>query len=235
MSERTKRRFSDLIIAFLVVLVVFTAFHSTEDLPISVNSAYCAVYNGNADKNEVALLFVVYNGENNDGIKEIAEALFKNGSGATFFVSGSWVDDNEDVLKYLIEKKFEIGNYGFYNRNFKTLSEKATKEEIVTNHELVKAITSYEMKLFMPPNASFSSVTLKVAEKYGYKTVLWTVDALGDDDFSSIFKRATSVKSGDFVLLNCSSYTSKVIDKILDYYNNTGLTVKSVSDLLIEG
>ncbi len=235
MSERFKRRFSDLIIAFLVVLVVFTAFHSAEDLPISVNSTYCAVYSGNADKNEIALLFVVYNGADNDGIKKIADALHENGFGATFFVSGSWVDDNEDVLRYLLEKKLELGNYGFYNRDFKTLNEKSTKEEIVTNHELVKAITSYEMKLFMPPNASFSSVTLKIAEKYGYKTVLWTVDALADDEGLSIFKRATTVKSGDFVLLNCSSVTASVIGKILDYYKNTGLTVKSVSDLLIEG
>lgn len=235
MSERFKRRFSDLVIAVLVVTVVFTAFHSAENLPISANSAYCAVYSGNADGNEIALTFVVYNGADNGGIIEIADALSSYGVGATFFVSGSWVDDNVEILRYLREKNFELGNYGFYNRDFKTLSEKSAKEEITTNHALVKAVVSYEMNLFMPPNASFSSSTLKIAEKYGYKTILWTVDALGDDNASSIFKRATAVKSGDFVLLNCSLVTASVIEKTLEYYKNAGLTVNSVGNCLPEG
>lgn len=236
MSQKVIRRLTDSVIAILITFVVFTAFYSAKSMPISSKSTYCAVYNGNKEKNQVSLLFTVYNGCDNSSVTSIADCLNEKGVKATFFVSGSWADDNKDKILYLLDKNQELGNYGFYNRDFKTLNEKSTREEIGVNHELIKSMTGQEMKLFMPPNASFSSLTLKVAEKYGYTTVLWTIDTLGENyNSTSVFKRATSnVKSGDFVLLNCSQAVSNSLDKIIEYYNNVGLNVKSVSESLIK-
>lgn len=236
MSQKVIRRLTDSVIAILITFVVFTAFYSAKSMPISSKSTYCAVYNGNKEKNQVSLLFTIYNGCDNSSVTPIADCLHEKGVKATFFVSGSWADDNKDKILYLLDKNQELGNYGFYNRDFKTLNEKSTREEIGVNHELIKSMTGQEMKLFMPPNASFSALTLKVAEKYGYTTVLWTIDTLGESyNSTSVFKRATAnVKSGDFILLNCSQAVSCSLDKIIEYYKNIGLNVKSVSESLIK-
>ena len=91
------------------------------------------------------------------------------------------------------------------------------------------------MKLFAPPSGSFSTTTLKAAEKLGYKTIMWTKDTIDwrDSDIETLFNRATkNLSAGDFILMHPKEHTAVVLNRILNYLNKIGLKAITVSDCL---
>lgn len=76
------------------------------------------VIKGNKEKNMVSLLFIV---EPNDSLDKIVKVLSNKNVKATFFLDGSWVEKNNDVLIELVNEGHEIGNLG-YNYSYMSSS-----------------------------------------------------------------------------------------------------------------
>ena len=67
------------------------------------------IYRVDTDEKKIAITFDVAWGTEN--INKIAEILDKHNIKATFFLVGSWVDDNKELVKMLKEKGHEFGNH----------------------------------------------------------------------------------------------------------------------------
>ena len=92
-------------------------------------------------------------------------------------------------------------------------------------------------RLFAPPSGSYSVTTLKVAEKLGYKTILWTKDTVDWRDKSKrkVYNRATqNIAAGDFVLMHPKAHTLEALPDILEYYRKIGLRAVTVTETLGE-
>ena len=76
------------------------------------------VIQGNKEKRMVSLLFLV---EGNDSVVPLLKVLSDKNIKATFFVDGSWVEKNNDVLIEIINQGHEIGNLG-YNYSYTSSS-----------------------------------------------------------------------------------------------------------------
>lgn len=96
-------------------LLEYTTTPPTVSLSSNMNKY---VIQGNKEKKMVSLLFLV---EANDSVSALLKVLSDKNMKATFFVDGSWVEKNNDVLIEMINQGHEIGNLG-YNYSYTSSS-----------------------------------------------------------------------------------------------------------------
>lgn len=216
----------------IVVVVAAIAFVGFSGNAAAVSEVGGAVYRGGAS-DKVCLMFNVYGGT--EYLGEILETLDEHEVKTTFFVGGCWVKSHEAELNEIAERGHEIGNHGFFHRDHAKLDAAKNGEEIVACHNIVKAVTGKEMKLFAPPSGSYSSVTLDIAAKKGYTTVMWSKDTVDwrDKDCGLIYTRATkNVSGGELILMHPTAATAEVLCKVLCTLRENGLTATTVGDVL---
>jgi len=239
----TKRKkvtlISNVCIVFVLLglgIAVFTA--DLANVFISVNAPLA---HGDRNNGRVSVMFAICEDERVRDVNDILDRL--DGVDATFFISGSWANRNQDTVRR-IAKDFEIGNHGFNHRALANLNERDQRNELQSAHTMIRTITSttkvtegengvdvqqntaVSMSLFLPPHGSFNKRTLRAAESLGYTTVMWSRDARTD-----VMMNATSgILSGDFILLRPNFATLSVINSILNEYRRQNLTVVSVGN-----
>lgn len=222
-----------IIISFLVVGVIAVCFTPSKIVHISGSNTYEPIYNGKRDENKVALTFNVYEGSKT--VEGILSVLESNNAKATFFLGGCWADENIDLIKKIISLGHEIGSHGYYHKDHAKLSESENLAEMQMLHTLIERETGYKITLFAPPSGSFSVTTLKVAEKMGYKTIMWSKDTVDwrDKSVKTVYNRATrSVCGGDIILMHPKEHTLSALPSILEYYQKNGLVAVTVSECL---
>ena len=194
--------------------------------------ANAPIYNGSKDSKAVALMINCYEGA--EQIESMLETLKNNNAKATFFIGGCWAKNNKEIVKKIYDEGHELGNHGYLHKDHKTLNELQNKQEISATHDLVKEICGSDMNLFAPPSGSYNSLTVKVAEDLGYKTIMWSRDTIDwrDSDESVIISRATkNIEAGEMVLMHPKAHTAKVLEKIIKQISSAGLALKTVSEV----
>ena len=233
LTEKKLNVITAIILTVIISGVIALCFIPGEVVVISGGESYSAIYNGDRSGNVVALMFNVYEGR--ETVEGILDVLDEKNAKATFFVGGSWADDNIDTIIKILEKGHELGSHGYFHKDMAKLSEEGNKTELEPLHALIKRHTGEEIKLFAPPSGSFSVTTLKVAEKFGYKTIMWSKDTIDwrDKNAKTIYSRATkNIAGGDFVLMHPKTHTLKALPDILDYYAKAGLRAGTVTECM---
>ena len=225
---------TNFVIVGAILFVYVVSFLPSSSVPISGSGGIGAIYNGNAARPNVSLMFNVYWGTEEVG--QILDILGEKGVKSTFFVGGSWADDNEQTLKRIVSEGHEIASHGYFHRDHKKLSEEKNEEEIVAAERVIEALSGVKPLLFAPPSGSYGDAMLKVCDRLGYKVIMWSKDTIDwrDKDSALVYKRATKdVKNGDLVLMHPMPHTVAVLGKILDYYKENGFMEVTVSENLL--
>ena len=124
---------------------------------------------------KVALTFDVAWGSEN--IEEILDILDKHNAKATFFLVGSWVDDNEELVKEIHNRGHEIGNHSNTHSSFPDISNKQKIEEIISTGNKIEDLTGEKTNLFRPPFGKVDKETMNTCKSLGYYTIKWDVDS----------------------------------------------------------
>ncbi len=188
-------------------------------------------YNGNIDSNMVSLMVNVYQGA--EYVLDMLDTFDEYNAKATFFIGGSWADDNTNVLREIVARGHELGNHGYFHKEHDKLSASENKQEIYLCGELIYALTDYKVKLFAPPSGAYSQTTVNVAKELGYSVVMWSKDTIDwrDRDEKLVFSRATQkIAGGDLVLMHPTKHTAAALSSILDYYKQNFFNVVTVSE-----
>lgn len=221
-----------LVLAFIGVFAV--SFLPETIVPIYGGNELSAIYSGNVKNKNVSVMINVY--ENTEVVNKMIDVFNEKGVKATFFVGGCWADDNGETLKKIVDSGHEIGNHGYFHKDHKKLDYETNYQEISLAGEIIEALCGVKPTLFAPPSGSFSETTLESSFDLGYKVIMWSKDTIDwrDKDQDVIFKRATkNVSNGDLVLIHPKEHTLKVLPKILDYYDDLGYNVVTVSENLL--
>lgn len=187
-------------------------------------------YEGNAEGGCVSLMFNVYWGT--EYLPVILDVLDEYGVKATFFIGGSWADDNAEALREIASRGHELGNHGYFHREQDKLSYEKNAEEIRLCGELVEMLCGVRPTLFAPPSGAYSENTVDAAEALGYKVILWSKDTVDwrDRDQTLIYRRAAEgAESGDLVLAHPTAETAAALPSILARYEELGLRQVPVS------
>lgn len=192
-----------------------------------VNGVY---YSGDKSGNNVSLMINVYWGD--EYLDDMLDILKQKGVNATFFIGGSWAVDNEERILQIAQDGHELANHGYSHKDCDKLSAEHVREEIAKTHEIVKSYTGKEMTLFMPASGAYNKQVVKVANEENYQVVMWSKDTIDwrDQDSDLIYTRATkNCGGGDLILMHPTAKTRDSLAKIIDYYQNNGLNLTTVS------
>ena len=191
-------------------------------------------YRGNEDEKVIALTFNVDWGE--DVLPSILETLSKNGSPATFFITGRFAANFPELVKEIYEQGHEIGNHGYSHNHPNSANRRENQEEILKTEEVIKKLIGEPEKLFAPPYGECSPAVVEAAHDIGYKTIMWTIDTIdwkpGRTPESIAQKVHSRAQNGAIVLMHPRQVTVEALPKIIGDLEQEGYTFKTVSQII---
>lgn len=221
------------LIIVLTICCIFAVSLFSPTISVSYLKNNLAIYSGNKEKNNISLMINVYWGT--EYLSDMLVLFKKENIKTTFFVGGCWVAKNTDILGEIASYGHEIGNHGYYHKDHTKLEYQQNQDEIYITHELVKNTINYNMNLFAPPSGSYDDNTLNIANKLGYKTIMWTRDTIDwrDKDANLIHERATKkAANGDLILMHPTEKTLEALPKIIKTLKEKGFNLTTVSENL---
>ena len=232
MKKRSYHIISNVIICTMLLGLFMFTINIDSDYVFSYSNPN-VIYNGNTNSNKVSLMINIYWG--NEYIDGMLDVLDQYNVKTTFFVGGSWVVKNPDLLKKIHDRGHEIANHGYFHKDQNKLSYDQNINEIEKCHQVVKELINVDMKLFAPPSGAFNQNTLNASNDLGYQTIMWSLDTIDwrDQDTALIFKRATkNISGGDLVLMHPTAATVSILPAIIDEIKQKGLILTTVSDII---
>ena len=239
MEQSKKQNFlisvvTNVVIIFILSVFVIVSFVSGKQSVMVANSEYNGtIYAGDKSSKNISLMINVYWG--NEHLEKMLETFEKHGVKTTFFVGGTWVASNEELLKIIISSGHEVASHGYSHKEHSKLSLEANLAEISKCHDLVKHVTGISMELFAPPGGSYNKNTITAAESLGYKTIMWTRDTIDwrDKNPELIYSRAVAnLSGGDLVLMHPTQCTAEVLERIIIEIKQKGFDIVPVSETL---
>lgn len=217
------------VLCITVLLTSLVGFAGGGAVAVSTDSANL-YYRAESDPKGVSLMFNVY--QNTQNVLKILDILDEYSAKATFFLGGSWADDNVDCVREIAARGHEIGSHGYFHKDHSAMTYAANLEEIGTSVKLLNAVLGGNIGLFAPPSGAFNDGTVNAAASLGLKTILWSRDTIDwrDSDRSLIVSRATkNLKTGEFVLMHPMDVSVAALPEILSYIRDNGLSAVTVS------
>lgn len=208
--------------------IQFSVF-STEDGPK-------AFYKG---KNGVALTFNIAWGDSK--AEPILDILKKeNVKSATFFLSGSWVENHPHIAEKIVEQGYDIGLLGYEYLDYEEEDNERIRRDILRAEEVFKKLGINHKKMLRAPNGHFDERLITIADQLGYTVVHWSIDS---QDWKlpgveRILKNTAKAKKGDIILLHASdsaTQTAVALPKIIKMLNDEKLPLTTISEMMIEG
>ncbi|SKC74043.1 polysaccharide deacetylase family protein [Maledivibacter halophilus] len=230
-----ERTFKTFIIPVFFLIILIVSFFMCNDSVLSVfkKNELQAIRKG-YNKDYIAFTCNVDWGT--EYIPSMLEIFEKHDVKITFFVSGRWSKNNPQMLKKINDMGHEIGNHGYGHRMHSKIGLEGNREEIVKTHNIVKDIIKKDMLYFAPPAGDYNDTTLKAANEFGYKTILWNIDTIDwrkDSTRDKIIKRVLNKPlEGSIVLMHPKEETIKALDYLIKTIKERNIKVGRVSDVL---
>lgn len=226
--------FINVTLAAIVLVIGLVGFWGGSAAAVSFKSDNL-YYGGDENGNSVSLTFNVYEGTTIVG--QILDILDDYGAKATFFIGGSWADDNIDCVRNIYRRGHELGSHGYFHKDHSKMTYEANLEEIRPSIKLLEMICGQKITLFAPPSGAFAEATLNACKNLDLKVIMWSRDTIDwrDKDVDLIVNRATAdLKAGEIILMHPKGQTVKSLPTILNYIREHGLTAATVSQNLGE-
>lgn len=223
--------FTNLVIAAVVVAVSFIGFFGGNAKAVSTE--YSNLYYKAENGSGVSLMFNVY--EHTENVLKILDILDENGAKSTFFIGGSWADDNVDCVREIFRRGHEIASHGYFHKDHSRMTVEANLEEIRPSVKLLNMICNTEISLFAPPSGAYGEATLNACLSMDLRVIMWSRDTIDwrDKNVDLIYSRATqNLTNGEFVLMHPTDCTVNALPKILTYIRNGGMHAVTVSQNL---
>jgi peptidoglycan-N-acetylmuramic acid deacetylase len=183
---------------------------------------YSAIYKLDVDEDIIYLTFD--NGyEYKNLTSQILDILKANNVKAAFFTTSSYISDNPDLAKRMIDEGHNLSNHTAKHLSQGQSSSNEIKEDILGWEDTYKKVLGLQpdTSLMRPPAGSYSVESLKIAHELGYKTTFWNYAYVDwdvnnqPDPEDSLKKLLDSNEPGSILLLHAVSQTN--VD-ILDRY-----------------
>ncbi len=230
LSSRAISAITNCILVLVLALVGTVCFLPSAK---SVSGVEGEVYYKGTSKDGVSLMFNVYWGT--EEVYGILDVLDEYEAKATFFIGGSWADDNTDCVKEIAVRGHELGSHGYFHRDHDKLDFAGNVQEIKASCDFILAASGVQITLFAPPSGAYNDDTVKAAESLGLRTVMWSKDTIDwrDKDETTCLTRATkNISGGDLVLMHPMKHTLSALPSILKAYREKGLRAITVSENL---
>ncbi len=198
---------------------------------------YDAYYCGQQGTKRLYITFDA--GYENGNTAPILDALKKHNAQAAFFVVGTYIEENPELVKRMVDEGHLVGNHTWHHPDLSQTDRATFEKELLDVEEIFGQVTGQEMpKFYRPPEGKFSDENLVWAKEMGYKTILWSLAYVDwntedqptrDKAFSKLLPRT---HDGAIVLLHSTSATNaQILDELLSKWEEMGYTFGSLTEL----
>ncbi len=199
---------------------------------------YDAFYAEQTEEKHIYLTFDV--GYENGNTASILDTLKKHNVSATFFVVGTYIESDPELVKRMAEEGHIVGNHTWHHPDMSQIAALDTfKKELVDVEDAYREVTGEGMtKFYRPPQGKYSESNLQMAQGLGYKTFFWSlayVDWYDDNQptkeeaFDKLLGR---IHPGAIVLLHSTSDTnSLILDELIQKWEEMGYTIRPLTEL----
>lgn len=217
------------LIVFIIIVSIITSHNRTKE---TFNMDI--YYKGNVNDETVAFACNVDWG--NEYIEPMLNIFSENNIRITYFPTGSWAEENPELLKTIYNQGHEIGNHGYKHIDYDQLNYERNKEEILMAHDIIEKILNIQCNLFAPPSGAYNENTIKAAKDLNYNVILWSVDTIDWREDSSkdlIIKRVKdNIHESAIVLMHPTQETVKALPELISYLIDNGYQIGTVSNVI---
>lgn len=184
-------------------------------------------------KKKIALTFD--DGPHRIYTEELLDGLGKKGVKATFFLLGSNIEGNEELVKRMAEEGHLIGNHTYYHVDITRLSQEEACREIKAASQAITGLTGQPVEYVRPP---FGNWAKELECDVMMIPVFWSLDTLdwmtrNADEI--VRKVVTNVEENDIILMH-DSYKSTVQAalRVIDLLEAEGYEFVTADQLILE-
>lgn len=179
-------------------------------------------------------------GFENGNTSIILDALKKHNAPATFFVVGTYIESNPDLIKRMEKEGHIVGNHTYHHPDMTKLSSlSAFEKELKDVENAYNNVTGKEMtKFYRPPQGKYNENNLQMAKELGYHTFFWSLAYVDWQENNqptkeeAFDKLLTRVHPGAIVLLHSTSKTNgEILDELLTKWEEMGYQFKSLDSI----
>ena len=219
------------------------SFQTDGDPPIANASMeelarFDAYYAQNTTEKVLYLTFDA--GFENGNTPIILDALKKHSAPATFFVVGTYIESNPDLVMRMEKEGHIVGNHTYHHPDMTKLSSlSAFEKELKDVENAYNNVTGKEMtKFYRPPQGKYNENNLQMAKELGYHTFFWSLAYVDWQENNqptkeeAFDKLLTRVHPGAIVLLHSTSKTNgEILDELLTKWEEMGYQFKSLDTI----
>lgn len=168
------------LIIFLIAIILTQKTQKNQDLPrIIIEKPISSVEIVSGDRSKMNIIFTFDGGSNNVSGEKILDVLAKHKMRTSFFLTGDFVANYPELVRRMAREGHEIYNHTQNHPHLTLLSDHAVVSELDSMEiGLQNLIGSSSKPYFRPPYGDRNRRVLDIAFGAGYRSVLWTVDAL---------------------------------------------------------
>ena len=167
--------------------------------------------------------------------KKLLEGLKKRGIKVTFFLMGSNIEGNEELVRQMKQDGHLIGNHGYRHVQMTEEGAEKVRESVEKTGKIIEEIIGEEPEYLRPPYGDWNE---ELAEKMDLTPVFWSVDSL-DWKYQNTPKITSrvlkDVEDGDIILMHDIFPTSvESALEIVDTLQEQGYTFVTADELIID-
>lgn len=162
---------------------------------------------------------------------DILDTLKANNVKATFFLTGSYARNQEEIVQRIIGEGHTVGNHSNTHPDMTAVSDDMATEEIMQVHNVIKEKYGYESYLFRFPTGAFSEKTLAIAAQNGYHSVFWSFayndwDNANQPDVEEALQKVTDrLHPGAVYLFHPMETNSKILNDFITNIKAAGYEI----------
>lgn len=203
---------------------------------------YDAVYVGDTEEK---VLYLTFDAGYEAGYTEkILDVLKKHDVKAAFFVVGTYIENDPELVRRMAEEGHIVGNHTWHHYNMSQIADlQSFTRELQSVADAYREATGEEMPpYYRPPQGVYSEENLKMAKSLGYRTVFWSLayvdwnrDAQPTPE-QAYEKLLPRIHPGAVVLLHSTSATNaEILDELLTKWADMGYRFGTLDELFDTG
>ena len=175
------------------------------------------IISGNPYRSDIALLIKVSNITN---LEKINNILLEKNTLATFFIDGSVIENNMDLIYEMVSDGFELENYG-YNGVY-------SEENFRWTNNMIFSLTNLEPKFCYSEYQNYD--ILELCAKNKMYTVKPTLNVVNNPFYTIM----SNLKEGNIISLSLNEETLKELPIIISYINQKGYNLVTLNEIVSE-
>jgi len=208
-----------ILVLFIIILLIIGRFNSKKMRVFNENKVEEFVIRKGTSEDKI-ISFACNVDWGNEYIDQILNMLDKYDVKITFFTTGRWTKEYPGIAQKLSFRGHEIGNNGYYNKAYSSLSYDDAIEDIKKADTLLREVTGYDIKLFSPPSGGYNDNVIKAAINLGYSGIIigsidtmdWKPNTTVDDVYKNIFNK---IDGCDIILIHPTKSTANALSNII--------------------